>query len=288
MECDDDTMQYGLSLLETPPDRVRFVGFIGPQESSAQTVQELRELYPDDRVEDNGRFLRVTKLHDPKTLKMAPGLSAPGGPMSLPELQSLYNRCTVLYWNGSVRIRHIVQTCKTCHTGIRAEDRRGQQCLRCHKKTIVDCEFCNRKVEREHRCVRLPGEVRKNGRVYRLCTHCNQYIAKNALKRHIQRKHQQYTFQCRKCPKKFGCQSDLNHHMTTHSSERRFRCRHCGETFRWQSHRSKHVKEKHPDIDRPLQSKPISLGAEINIFNFTTPTEQPRVHRGLQDILRDL
>lgn len=280
--------------------RVYFVGFRQSQESSAQSVEELQKLYPNDRVEDRGHFLRVTKLYDPKSLKMGPGLSAPGRPMSLAELQSHYNRCTVLQWANGVRIRHIVQTCKTCHMGIRAEDRRGQECLRCYNKTIIDCTFCNRKVEREHRCVRLPAEVRKNGRIYRLCTHCNQYMAKNALKRHIQRKHLQYRFQCKKCPKKFGCQSDLNHHMTTHSSRRRFKCPHCEETFRWQSHRSKHVKKKHPDIDRPLQSKPISLGAEINIINFSNqtdlvpqasgdPVSQTGVrHRGLQDILREL
>lgn len=141
--------------------------------------------------------------------------------------------------------------CAECDIVVPLHERRGRRsrfCKRCWLKQIIDCKFCHRKTEREHRCVQLPFEKIINKKKYRLCTECpasGEYFAINAFKRHVQRKHIQYLFQCSKCPNRFSCKGDLNNHMKNHSNELTYKCQHCDKKFRWQSERSVHMKT-HP------------------------------------------
>lgn len=93
--------------------------------------------------------------------------------------------------------------------------------------------------------------IYKGTKRYVWCYLCEKYISSNSFKRHVQRKHVRKMYNCKNCPKKFACQVDLNSHQTSHSSVKRFKCLHCGLMFKWQSHRSKHIKNKHPEVERP-------------------------------------
>ena len=145
-------------------------------------------------------------------------------------------------------IKSKISTCAECAMVVQRHERRGLRgrfCKRCWLKQIVECKYCHRKTEREHRCVPLQSEKYINGKIYKLCTQCpasGDYIARNAFKRHVQRKHYSYMFQCSKCPNRFSCQSDLNNHMKNHTNNFAYKCKHCDIQFRWQSQLSKHMK----------------------------------------------
>ena len=104
--------------------------------------------------------------------------------------------------------------------------------------------------------------IYKGKKRYNWCYLCSKYISRNSHKRHVQRKHVVKTLQCRHCSKKCACQADLNSHMLVHSSVHRFKCLHCDQTFKWQSHRSKHVKNAHPGVERPVAFLPLKWNPE--------------------------
>lgn len=283
-----DTLLYGLQLLEAIPvvPKVYYVGFHQKPRNDCTTIEQLRAAFPNDQVETHGDFFEVSKLYSPKEVTLSNGLTKPTQTLNINELRERFRNCTVVVTHKGVRVRRLRSNCQMCAKGMQPHERRDGICSTCHNKQVIDCKFCHRKVQREHRCVRMPQEIRKDNKIYKLCNHCNKYISKNSHKRHVQRKHVSYNFQCKKCPKKFGCKSDLNMHMTMHSAVRRFECKHCGETFKWQSHRSKHTKDKHPDTERP-QKPDVCLDTEINLL--TQSQMQGRGELGgLQDILRTL
>ena len=299
-----NTLTFGLQLLDSIPETIKvyYEGFHTKPTTEFSDEEALHKAFPTEsfRVKNHGDFFQVLKLYPPESvfLSNVQGLSKPIHPLSLIQLRERFRTCTVTVTPKGVRVRSLALRCHACARGMQPEERRDGICTNCYNKQHINCKFCHRSVEREHNCVRMPDQIRKNNKVYKLCTHCNKYISRNSHKRHVQRKHFSYQFKCKKCPKKFGCKSDLNLHMTVHSSVRRFDCPHCEEKFKWQSHRSKHVKEKHPNTERP-QKASVCLDSEISLLTQTqlrSCKEIPQGRgqatraraRGLQDILMTL
>lgn len=183
------------------------------------------------------------------------------------ELTKLFPNCVVTMNSGNVDIRlkpkpskplktkkSRITKCAKCDIVVRLHDRRGVRgrfCRSCWLEQMINCKFCHKLTTREHRCVSLPYEKTIGSKKYRLCTQCpasGEYFAINGFKRHVQRKHQQYLFQCSKCPNRFSCNSDLNNHMKNHSVQMTYKCNHCDSMFRWQTQLSEHMKT-HP-VDR--------------------------------------
>jgi hypothetical protein len=177
------------------------------------------------------------------------------------EVSSYFSKYAVTLSDGTISVnpkpkppkprKSKISRCAECSIVVQLHERRGSRgrfCKPCWLSQIIDCKYCHRKIEREHRCVPLPYEKHIRGKKYRLCTQCpasGDYIAMNAFKRHVQRKHYSYMFQCSKCPDRFSCQSDLNNHMKNHTSKLSYQCQHCDKKFRWQSQLSLHMKT-HP------------------------------------------
>lgn len=274
-DADADVVAYGMSLLDPLPQNIFFEGF-----SVKPTVMDI-DHYRDPtrfRIHYKHGYNVVERLFSSSDVRGIHGKSFEGQ-LSFKDLCQRYHNSVVFLSNSGVQVRKAYHNCSKCSRIMRQEKRRGNLCLDCHNSEVVECKNCGIMANRVHVCVSKPKETWRDRKCYVLCTQCDKHIAKNSFKRHVQRAHQPYTFKCKRCPKRFACQSDLNHHMILHSTKHRYACKHCDKTFKWQSHRSKHVKKDHPEVPRKAWAKPIS-----HVFP-TLPIVQKQ---GLQGILAGL
>lgn len=155
-------------------------------------------------------------------------------------------------------------TCIVCHrktlpNHLRAGKTHSATCKHCHDNQIVLCAMCGLNRRRGHVCegadkdkITLPS-----GKDAFKCPHCNMYLAKSSLRKHIQRKHFPYKFKCKLCPKKFPNQAAVNSHVRTYHDKIPHVCKHCGDEFRFQCQLSKHMKTH--DVVRQTPTRPGQL-----------------------------
>ena len=197
------------------------------------------------------------------------------------EIWSMFPGYDVTLKSGKVYIKKKKcrkSDCAKCAAPVQLHNRRGPRgrlCKHCWMNEIVDCNYCHQKTMREHRCIKLPAETKSAKGTFKLCHQCpgpGMYISANSFKRHVQRKHQQYLYQCDVCQFRYANQSDLNNHMRVHSSALTFECKHCDEKFRWQSQLSLHTATHsvaraaanvHVDLRATAAPVPVGLQATL-------------------------
>ncbi|KAH8313576.1 hypothetical protein KR067_008375 [Drosophila pandora] len=110
---------------------------------------------------------------------------------------------------------------------------------------VVSCKFChkvfkNRSRMLTHEVIHLTNRPRFQ------CTQCNRvYLTKQALKVHVEAKHQQSGATCDTCGKVFAIAKALEIHKRYHSRDFPFACDLCDRKYAQRSHLTVHQKVKH-------------------------------------------
>lgn len=110
---------------------------------------------------------------------------------------------------------------------------------------IVSCKFCHKVFKNRSRMV-THEVIHLSNRPRFQCTQCNRvYLTKQALKVHVDAKHQQSGVTCDTCGKVFAIAKALEIHKRYHSRDFPFACDLCDRKYAQRSHLTVHRKVKH-------------------------------------------